>query len=147
MSSEKNPPSRDGTRTMMNKLAQSDTPILPHRMDTLAQVPILLNQHMGAAGLSTDALAELAGMNRSSLYRVLSGARRLTPGALVTLAFPLRLTVEQTQELLKAARRAALSPRDPRESVILHALMHGHSLGDTHDRLVEMGFKGLYSNE
>ncbi len=124
-----------GTRTLMNMIRESKEPITPNTGDELKRLPDLINRHMGKASFSTDALAELAGLNRSSLYRILSGQRRPGRDVLIALAFPLKLTHTDTQELLKTARLAQLSPRDQRDADLLFAITHGYSLGEADDLL------------
>lgn len=141
------PPTQADTEEMLAFIRQSDRPVLPDKAFLLRTLPELLNRHMGKAGISTDVLFELVGMNRSTGYRILGGQRRPSRDVLIALTLALKLGYQEAQELLKAGRMALLSPRNSRDFLILFAIMHGYGLGETNDLLLQQEHKPLLSGE
>ncbi|WP_296036740.1 helix-turn-helix transcriptional regulator [uncultured Gemmiger sp.] len=90
---------------------------------TLAQE---LNALVEAHGLKKSEVIAGAQIERSYGYQLFSG-RRGTPSrdVLLSLALSMRLTLPETQTLLRTARCAMLYPRVRRDSVIIHALAEG----------------------
>lgn len=137
------PPTQADTEVMLEFIRQSDQPVMPDKAFLLRTLPELLNRHMGKAGISTDALFELIGMNRSTGYRILGGQRRPSRDVVIALTLTLGLCYQEAQELLKAGRMAQLSPRNSRDFLILFAIMHGYGLGETNDLLIQQEHKAL----
>lgn len=147
MSSVVQPPSQADTEALLDFIRKSDQPVVPDKAFLLPTLPELLNRHMGKADISTDTLFELIGMNRSTGYRILNGQRRPSRDVLLALSLALGLNYQEAQNLLKVGRMAQLTPRNNRDFLILFAVMHGHSLGDTDDLLVRQGHNALLSGE
>ena len=59
--------------------------------------------------MSFDTLGVLAGCSRANIYKLMSGKSHPEKDMLLRIAFVLRLSVEDTQQLLKSARRSPLS--------------------------------------
>ena len=87
----------------------------------LPSLSACLNELMGPSGLSATALAELASLHRSSVFRILSGETTPSRNVLLSLAIVLGLEYEEVQTLLKCGECAPLSgsrPREDRKSVV-----------------------------
>ena len=109
----------------------------------LPSLSACLNELMGPSGLSATALAELASLHRSSVFRILSGETTPSRNVLLSLAIVLGLEYEEVQTLLKCGECAPLSGSRPRDVIILNGLVNKKSLGDIDDQLKEAGHKGL----
>lgn len=109
----------------------------------LPSLSACLNELMGPSGLSATALAELASLHRSSVFRILSGETTPSRNVLLSLAIVLGLEYEEVQTLLKCGECAPLSGSRPRDVIILNGLVNKKSLGDIDDQLREAGHKGL----
>ena len=109
----------------------------------LPSLSACLNELMGPSGLSATALAELASLHRSSVFRILSGETTPSRNVLLSLAIVLGLEYEEVQTLLKCGECAPLSGSRPRDVIILEGLVNKKSLGDIDDQLREAGHKGL----
>lgn len=109
----------------------------------LPSLSACLNELMGPSGLSATALAELASLHRSSVFRILSGDTTPSRNVLLSLAIVLELEYEEVQTLLKCGECAPLSGSRPRDVMILDGLVKKKSLGDIDEQLREAGHKGL----
>ena len=109
----------------------------------LPSLSACLNELMGPSGLSATALAELASLHRSSVFRILSGETTPSRNVLLSLAVVLGLDLEETQTLLKCGECAPLSGSRPRDVLILEGLVKHKSLGEIDDTLKNQNLKGL----
>lgn len=106
-------------------------------------LPSLLLKFTGRAGMSTERMAEFAGLSRAAGYKIMNGKMRPEADSLLRLAFVLGLDVEETQSLLKSGHRATLSGSDQRDAAILYGLINGLTLAEMDDLLVEKGYAPL----
>ena len=107
-----------------------------------------LNRMIGRRGISVEALAELAALNRASLYKILSGSTRHPQrNVLLRLAMVLRLSFNETQELLRHGGRANLSARRARDIIISDGIINGRPIDEVNTRLQTHCFIDLYSKE
>ena len=107
-----------------------------------------INYLMGRRNLSTDVIAELSAINRSSLYRILNG-RTKSPqrNVLLRLALTMQLSFQETQDLLKYGCQASLSSQRGRDILISDGIIHHKSIEDVNERLRLYHFPDLYSRE
>ena len=95
-----------------------------------------LLKKMGKKGISTDALAELAALNRASLYKILNGTTKHPQrNVLLRLALVLRLGFEETQTLLQYGGCAALSGNRARDIVLSNGIIKGYSIDEVNSHL------------
>ena len=80
-----------------------------------------------------------AGLEKSFGHQLFSGRRTPSRDTALQLAFGFLLSVTETQELLKVARKSPLYPRVKRDSAIVYCLYHGKSFVDTQIILQELG--------
>lgn len=103
----------------------------------------MLLKFTGRVGMSTERMAEFAGLSRAAGYKIMNGKMRPEADSLIRLAFVLELTVDETQALLKAGHRATLSGSNVRDAAILYGLMNKISLGEMDELLEENGLAVL----
>lgn len=96
---------------------------------------------------SVETVAGLAGLNKSSLYRILNGEVSPQRNVLLRLARILSLDLSQTQCLLKAGKQATLSGRDPRDIVIIDGILRELDIIDINDNLNRNRFSDLFSKK
>ena len=72
-----------------------------------------------------------SGLEKSFGHQLFSGRRTPSRDTVLQLAFGFSLSVTDTQELLKVARKSPLYPRVKRDSAIIYCLFHGKSIVDT----------------
>jgi hypothetical protein len=76
-------------------------------------------------------IIQRAGLEKSFGHQLFSGRRTPSRDTVLQLAFGFSLSVTDTQELLKVARKSPLYPRVKRDSAIIYRLYHGKSFVDT----------------
>lgn len=103
-----------------------------------------LTRAMETANMTVTELAELIGVERSTLYRVISGERLTSRNVLLRIALVLRFGLEQAQKLLCLGQRAALYPLVPRDSLLVFSIEHAYTLQETDDMLRRKGMPDLY---
>lgn len=120
-------------------------------MPDLADVPLgpsvneLINCALAKRDISISAVAELAGINRSSLYKILDGSVQPQRNTLLRLALTLELDYEKTQQLLKAGNVSQLSSERLRDRVIMAGLLNRDPLDEISNILEDQGFPNLYA--
>ncbi len=85
--------------------------------------------------LTKAELARQSEMSEVYLHQVFSGRRKPSRDRLLCLCIGMRLSLEQTQHLLKHAGYARLYPKSHRDAIICFGLLHGFSLYDINDKL------------
>ncbi len=105
---------------------------------------VLLSEAMASRGLSPQQLATLIDVERSTLYRLLSGERLTTRNVLLRIALALRLSPERTQLLLRSGQRAELYALVRRDALILFCMNHAYTLAQTEDALLQNGEASLF---
>ena len=111
---------------------------------TLADV---LNENIGKMEMPIKTIAELSGINNSTIHRILNNEMHPSRNTLLRLAFILKLTFEDTQVLLKAGNRSLLSGSRERDRIIMQGIVQKRHLGDINDELNIKGFNDLLSKQ
>lgn len=102
-----------------------------------------LNDLILSTDISVEVIANRAGMNKTSLYKALSGDLLPVRETILCIASVLDLNMSQTQLLLKTANRGELTPRNERDQLIMKGLMGHLALGDIDDSLRKAGMQPL----
>lgn len=104
------------------------TSTLPEYLELLCSRKSMIREHV----------IKKSGIERSFGHQIFRGSRSASRDNVVRLAYGFGLTVEETQELLKVARKAALYPKIKRDAVILYGLSHQKSILETQSLLSEL---------
>ena len=104
----------------------------------------LLSRLYDRKTVSKADLARRAGISEVYLHQVFSGRRRPSRDRLACICIGLQATLEETQELLKQAGYAQLYPRNKREAIIAHGIIHHTPLGEINDKLFVENEKTLF---
>ena len=103
-----------------------------------------LNKVLQDKGMTKKELIEESNLDRVYVYQILSGVKTAPSRAkLLSLAIALKLSLDETQHLLKYGKVPELYPRDSTDSVIIYAIKQQLSLHDTNELLNELGLKCL----
>ena len=78
-------------------------------------------------------------VNEVYAYQILSGIRRPSRDKLLSICFAMKATLAETQSLLKQSGFAPLYVRCQRDSIIIFALTHGHSIIQLNMELYDHG--------
>ena len=96
---------------------------------------------------SMEAISGLAGLNKSTIYRILNGEVSPQRNVLLRLARTLEMDLSETQKLLKIGKVASLSGSDPRDIIIMDGIMRSRDIVDICNRLMRSGYSDLYSKK
>ena len=118
---------------------------ISHNRDFFAQRDIseLLSQLYDKKAISKAALARKAGMSEVYLHQVFSGRRKPSRDRLICLCLGMGASLEETQQLLRQAAYAQLYPRNKRDAIINHGILHHTELSDINDKLFAENEKTL----
>jgi transcriptional regulator with XRE-family HTH domain len=95
-------------------------------------------------GVSAARVIEKSGLDRMYGHQLFNGLRKKpSRDKIIQLAIGFEMDYEETQELLKTARKSALYPRIQRDSVIIFALKNGLSIDDVQSALEELALSPL----
>lgn len=97
-----------------------------------------------AKGISKANLAKRACMSEVYLHQIFSGRRNPSRNRLICLCFGLGATLEETQSLLRACGQAQLYPKDQRDAIIQHGLLHGATLEELNQALFVRNLETLF---
>ena len=67
-------------------------------------------------------------IDRSYVYQIFSGDKKPSRDKLIAIAFGMRLSVDETHQLLKLSGNRELYVRDERDALILFALQQGYDI-------------------
>ena len=104
----------------------------------------LLLQLFDRKSFSKAELARHAGISEVYLHQVFSGRRKPSRDRLVCICIGLKATLDEAQELLKQAGYAQLYPKNKREAIIAHGIIHGTALAEINDKLFIENEKTLF---
>ncbi len=108
-----------------------------------AEVKDLLGELVARKGITKAELARRSGMHEIYLYQIFSGSRKPSRNKLLSLAFGLELSFDETQHLLVQSGYAELYPKDKRDAVIIFGLTHGQTLQEVNDYLFDKNMETL----
>lgn len=89
-------------------------------MNTQTYLMQMLREHK----LTKRAVIQEAGLERSTGYMIFLGKRNPKRNTLLSLALAMRLTLQETQRLLKIAQRGELYPKNRRDAAIVYCIHH-----------------------
>ena len=96
---------------------------------------------------SVETIAGLAGLNKSSLYRILNAEVSPQRNVLLRLSRVLGMNLTETQKLLKIGDLASLSGSSPRDIVIIDGILRELDIIDINNHLEKNGFSDLFSKK
>lgn len=109
------------------------TPTLIEYLDTLCKERNMVREHV----------ISRAGIERGFGHQLFRGSRKPSRDNALRLAFGFGLDVEETQKLLRAARRTLLYPRIKRDAAILYGLAHHNTIMEVQTSLNDFGLTML----
>lgn len=114
-----------------------------HENDFITKsLDVYLNELMAAKAISIAEVVKASGAGEY-VYKIFKGERKPSRDILISVAFGMKLSLEEAQLLLRIAKAAILDPRDKRDSVIIHSLIHNMTVFETDDILDENNFTTL----
>ena len=72
------------------------------------------------------------------VYKVFNGTRKPSRNIIIGISIGMKLTINETQFLLRLAKQALMDPRDRRDSVLIFAIKEKYDIIQTNNLLIEM---------
>ena len=108
-----------------------------HEKDFLTGTTVsYLNELMSVKNTTVSSIAKNSGVGEY-LYKIFNGERKPSRDILISVAFGMKLSFNETQLLLRISKFAILDARDKRDSIIIYGLTHGFTILQTDDILNE----------
>lgn len=108
-----------------------------HEELAASDLPALLQDLIAAKGLTKADVVKESNLNEIYAYQILSGARRPSRDKLLSICFAMKATLDETQNLLRQCGFAPLYVKNRRDSIIIFALAHGHSIIELNSALYD----------
>lgn len=102
-----------------------------------------LRDLMESSGISVSELIVRSLLSRSFVYQICSGQRKPGRDIVIRLAIVMKLSVEETQRMLKYAKKGGLYPRVRRDAVIIYCLENKLGLYETDETLCTLSEQQL----
>ena len=102
-----------------------------------------LNRLLAEKGILLKYAVKGSGIERVYAYHIFSGKKLPSRDKLIAIAIGMKLSLEETQALLKHCCSRPLYPKNERDSVIIYALMNGYNIVKTSELLYEKNFEML----
>ena len=104
----------------------------------------LLNRLYERTGLSKITLAKRSSMSEIYLHQIFGGQRTPSRDRLLSLCCAMDATLEETQRLLQQASYAQLYPKNKRDAIISHGIIHHTELNEINDKLFTENERTLF---
>ena len=107
-------------------------------------VAMHLSELCQAKHISKSTLAKRSCISEVYLHQIFAGRRSPSRNRLLCLCFGLEATVDETQSLLRFSGLAQLYPKDQRDAMIQHAMIHGTPLMELNQTLFNHNLETLF---
>jgi hypothetical protein len=108
-----------------------------HEKDFISITPdMFLNELINKKNMSVAQVVKESGSGEY-VYKIFKGDRNPSRDILISISLGMKLSLDETQLLLRISKFAVLDPRDKRDGVIIYALTHSLSVFETDDLLDE----------
>lgn len=108
-------------------------------ISTADYLTLLLSEHK----MTKQQVIEQANLERSSGYQIFSGIRHPRRDTLLRIAIAMRLTLPETQRLLKVAQRGELYPKNRRDAAMIYCIEHRRDMIEAELLLQSIGEPSL----
>ena len=106
-----------------------------------------LNALLSKKGMKRADIVRAGVMNEAFIYEIFKGKKKPSRDKLLLLTFVMKLSEDETQELLKRFNYSTLSSRNERDAVILYAVQRGLTLEYTEEQLQNYDLESLFSKD
>lgn len=139
------------TKTLLQAIRHSATATeaLQHveRISQYLPLSKVLAAYMAERESTPQLLAQQIEVERSTLYRLLSGERLTTRNVLLRIALALDLDLECTQLLLQSGQRAELYPLVRRDALIIYCINHRLTLAQAEAQIQRKNEASLFERK
>lgn len=113
--------------------------------DEMECVPfsVHINQLCSDRNTVPERIIKKSGIERTYGHKLFNGTRQPSRDKVIQLAFGFELSLDETQELLKIARRSTLYPRIERDAVFICAINNNFDIDNVQITLYDLGLPML----
>lgn len=94
-------------------------------------------------GLKRSDVVVRTGLDKAYVYQIFAGKKNPSRDKLITIAFGMEFSKEETQRMLQLSGHRELWPKDERDALFLFAIQRGMSLEEVHTELERYGLDPL----
>lgn len=94
-------------------------------------------------GLKRSDVVVRTGLDKAYVYQIFAGKKNPSRDKLITIAFGMEFSEEETQRMLQLSGHRELWPKDERDALLLFAIQRGMSLEEVHTELERYGLDPL----
>ncbi len=131
------------TEELFHKLSKSkhiDEFLQQHEEDiTNIDLQTYLYYLLQKTGYTIPLMIEKASISRSLAYQIFGGKRTPNRNLLIRMAIIMKLSLEETQRLLRIAQKGELYPKIQRDAAIIFCIQNKYNLIDTNELLENLG--------
>ena len=98
-----------------------------------------LNECMKSCNMTRSEVIDNANIQKNYGYQIFNGTKKPSRDKVLAICFSLRLSLDETNRLLKLSDHSILYPRIKRDSIIIFAIEKNQSLMDTNLLLDALG--------
>lgn len=138
-------PTEDFAQRLVKQSSLPLDELLIRSVHSSSNLQAIVNNALGKKNMSVSMAAELSGINRTSLYKILDGQVQPQRNTLLRLALTLELDFSETQQLLKAGNASLLSVERLRDQIIMVGLVNQAPIDEISRTLEKHGFINLYA--
>ena len=102
-----------------------------------------LNMLLSQKGISRADVVRDSMLDKYYVYQIFSGDKSPSRDKLIAIAFGLKLSDDETQQMLKLSGNRELYAKDKRDAIILFSLHHKKSVFETNELLFQHGLTVL----
>lgn len=99
------------------------------------------------ANLTIPQIIEKASISKSLAYQIFSGQRNPNRNLILRISLVMKLSLDDTQRLLRLSKKGELYPRIQRDAAIIFCITNNYSLIDTNELLENLGEAILLKEE
>ena len=129
------------TKELLNKLLNENdiSAFLADNEDEFINIDLtgFINDVLAQKDLKLSEVVKNSGQS-GYVYKVINGVRKPSRNVLLGIAIGMKLSVNETQFLLRIAKQATLDPIDKRDSVLIFAIKSEYDITQTNKLLGEM---------
>ncbi len=132
------------TDELLKQLEQGKdlAPYLEENKGEFEKIPLCyaLAELLDRYGLRKAPFISASGLDKAYAYQIFDG-KKTAPSRdkLLAICLAMGITLPETQRVLRLGHVGQLHPRNIRDSVIIHSILHHVSVQDTNDLLYDLG--------
>lgn len=102
-----------------------------------------LSQLSKRKNLSIPSIIDLASLSESYIYQLFKGTRKPSRDKIIQLIFGMKLSLEESNKLLRAGEKNELYCRNKRDAIVIFAINNHLSINEVEEILLDRGLESI----